>query len=549
MAKESPCSSEPLSTSMEHVLLLSSLPTVKEQLKACCKPTYQIRKLKNKGAILVLIWNFLVMNLFYYLSTHVTDQRPHYITWGITLPIAGWLADVHLGRYKVIRWSMWIMWAGSILATTSSVVAQLVGNYSNICNRVTLALLILTSIGFGGCQANIIQFGIDQLHDASTTEITSFISWYTWTCVSGGIAIDYAYKCAPEEYHILGQFVVCICLTIMLSLSLLFGDQLVKEPVTQNPFKLVYNVIQYAIKNARPKRRSAFTYCEDDLPSRIDFGKAKYGGPFTTEQVEDVKTFLRLLTVVFVGCTLPSVVGIVSDLRNQVIKLFTHSNQLDTPTIDCYLGKFYANTLFFSAAVLIPLYEFVFYPVLRKYFSWVKSYWKFSLGVALQLARVITLMAFELIARHTYLEHHGSIQCIFAEKDGVLSTSFNIKWMILPNVLNSLSVVILGIGGIEFICAQTPYSMKGLMFGVVYGSVAVFAVIGYGIAQPFTKQLSIWGTGMVSCGFWYLMLIASFLVFDSAVLSVLGKLYKKRKREDVLPNEQIFAERYYSRQY
>ena len=48
---ESPCSSDPQSTSMEHVLLLSSLPTVKEQLKACCRPTYQIRKLpKEQGS-------------------------------------------------------------------------------------------------------------------------------------------------------------------------------------------------------------------------------------------------------------------------------------------------------------------------------------------------------------------------------------------------------------------------------------------------------------------------------------------------------------------
>jgi hypothetical protein len=25
------------------------------------------------------------------------------------------------------------------------------------------------------------------------------------------------------------------------------------------------------------------SYCEDELPSRIDFGKNKYGRPFTTE--------------------------------------------------------------------------------------------------------------------------------------------------------------------------------------------------------------------------------------------------------------------------
>ena len=47
------------------------------------------------------------------------------------------------------------------------------------------------------------------------------------------------------------------------------------------------NIVQH------PRQRSAFTYCEDTIPSRIDFGKSKYGGPFTTEQVEDVKTLLR----------------------------------------------------------------------------------------------------------------------------------------------------------------------------------------------------------------------------------------------------------------
>lgn len=88
--------------------------------------------------------------------------------------------------------------------------------------------------------------------------------------------------------------------------------------------------------------------------------------------------------------------------------------------------------------------------------------------------------------------------------------------------------------------------MKGLMFGAVYGSVAIFALIGYGLAQPLILLPSIsstWGTRMFSCGFWYLVLISSFLilVFDSAILAVLGKLYKNRKREDILPNEQIFT--------
>ena len=46
------------------------------------------------------------------------------------------------------------------------------------------------------------------------------------------------------------------------------------------------------------------TACEDDLPSRMDFGKIKYGGPFTTEQVEDVKTLFRTSLVVLMGSAL-----------------------------------------------------------------------------------------------------------------------------------------------------------------------------------------------------------------------------------------------------
>ena len=56
-------------------------------------------------------------------------------------------------------------------------------------------------------------------------------------------------------------------------------------------------MLKYAWQHKCPERRSAFTYWEEDIPPRIDLGKSKYGGPFTTEEVEDVKTFLTLLLV------------------------------------------------------------------------------------------------------------------------------------------------------------------------------------------------------------------------------------------------------------
>ena len=41
------------------------------------------------------------------------------------------------------------------------------------------------------------------------------------------------------------------------------------------------------------------TYCEDDIPTGLDLGKCKYGGPYTTEQVKDVKAFYGILKILF----------------------------------------------------------------------------------------------------------------------------------------------------------------------------------------------------------------------------------------------------------
>ena len=156
-------------------------------------------------------------------------------------------------------------------------------------------------------------------------------------------------------------------------------------------------------------------------------------------------------------------------------------------------------------------------------------------------------MALILKARHTFMEHsdyNSTVQYIFQEDNKELS--FDSKWMILPKFLKSLSVVALYLGAAEFMCAQTPYYMRGLMFGVAYDSGSLFALIGYGITEPFRRKYIIWGTGMISCEFWYLLLNILFLGIVGTLFVILGKFYTRRKREDVLPNEHIFAERYYA---
>ena len=530
-------------TSMEQVLLLNSTFTIRE--KYCKLHVYKMRTFKNKGAVLLLIWNILVMNLLHFLLAGVYFK----LSLLFIVLFAGWLADVYFGRYRVIRWSMWIMWIGSMLAAASSVVAQLVDSYARISKKVTAAIISIQAIGFAGYQANILQFGIDQFPDASTNAIKSFIIWFVWTYFIGGIASHYIYECVGKDYFIVGKCFICSCLTVVLVSLFLLKGLLIKEPVVQNPYKLTYKVIKYAIKHKHPQYRSAFTYCEHELPPRIDFGKSKYGGPFTTEQVEDVKTFLRVLAVVVFSSILPGIALIVFTLSDKIISLVSQQGNTSSVTV-CFVGAVNIHLIFYSGIALIPLHEFLVYPLMHNYFHWMKSYCKFLFGVLLQMARIVALMLIEFKARDLYIKHYGSnatMQCIFLEKDGILSSSFDIRWMAIPNILNSISFILLGIGVCEFISAQTPYSMRGLIFGATYGSFAIYCLIGYGISTLFTRRLIDWGTGVINCGFWYLLLMVLLMMIHSAVLLILIRHYKRRKREDVLPNEHIFAERYYDR--
>ena len=61
-------------------------------------------------------------------------------------------------------------------------------------------------------------------------------------------------------------------------------------PQLSNPIKQIAQVLNYVCKHTVPERRSALTYWEEDYPSRLLMGKSKHGGPFTVEEVEDVKT-------------------------------------------------------------------------------------------------------------------------------------------------------------------------------------------------------------------------------------------------------------------
>jgi len=213
-----------------------------------------MRAIKNKAAVLVLLWTFLPFATYFgvlTLSHFLQVSLSLIIISTVSLPIVGCLSDVCFGRYKTIRFSLRMLWVSLIAFNVFLIIKQYTAS-EHETTKLIVAYIIggCVAISICGILANTLQFGIDQLTDASSSDICSYISWYIWTiavaCTLDSIT-DYCF-CGAYN-HVIGFFFLPLLSTGMIISDIYFNKWLVKEPATSNPFKLIFQVLRYAVKN------------------------------------------------------------------------------------------------------------------------------------------------------------------------------------------------------------------------------------------------------------------------------------------------------------
>ena len=200
-----------------------------------------------------------------------------------------------------------------------------------------------------------------------------------------------------------------------------------------------------------------------------------------------------------------------------------------------------------AMALLIPLHKLIIYRTTQRCFpsESIKIYQKFLLGVAIQIANTILLLVFDIIARRANFEHYRNVsRCIFDHNQHGLGSSFNHNWVAITRVLDSISLTLFCISAVEFFASQTPYLMRGLIFGVGYGNMHVH-IHYYWVWYLLAIHSSFDNLGHRYLQLWILVSTLS-ATNDGGLLLAVVRWYKNRKSEDVLPNEHIFAERYYA---
>ena len=223
----------------------------------------------------------------------------------VSAPISGWLADAKFGNYKVFRVGVVLMFMSAVINCFFLILEAMVLRSDYVLERIQLlAVGSLFAVSFFACMVTAMPLGLDQMPDASSSSITSFIAWFVFTFFISMFfnkliksINNLSFISERNLYLIYAIFSTFLMSVVWISTFVCSPKWLIIEPKSSQSLKTIYQVLKFAAKHKSPLNRSAFTYWEEDIPSRMDLGKSKYGGPFTTEQVENVKTILRLIAI------------------------------------------------------------------------------------------------------------------------------------------------------------------------------------------------------------------------------------------------------------
>ena len=507
----------------------------------------------------MLLWTF---SSFTVLNYSEDDYSAFYFTVSIiSFPIAGLLADVFLSRYKVISYSLRLLCACTIVY---DLLVNIEG-YVHVSHYYVLKLVvgILTTVALSGVLTNVVSLGIDQQIDAPSSELCSFISWTSWTFFLGNSLIIVPRNIVRDDnnMHAVWTLILPILSTLSVVCDILLNHWLLKEPTSKSSLKLIYQVLKYAVKNKRPRLRSAFTYWEDKPFSRIDLGKSKYGGPFTTEQVEDVKTFFRIHWVTTASSLTAFVVGVQMIVLYHGIYHHRYNNYSDSSTSGSYAGLV-GHFSSLAVVILVPVMELLVCPFLRILSrarctsgkqlapeiilqklnpSRISIMQKIMIGMFFLLAVICFNLGSEVVGLRQNLNY--TVACIVHFKQNHV-LQINYMWLLIPQIFTGISNYLLIKGLIEFVSAQSPYSMRGLLFGIIFYA----CILPFSLSSLLLDYLGkVVSDGSKYCSMWFYCGQMAVTLLLVGVWVIVRKCYTPRRRDEDLHNRQMFAENYYEK--
>ena len=484
-----------------------------------CLSFFRLLLIHSKGAVLVLFWDLLIAIAQYnVLSSSMIDHangRKVEIGLAFTFIVAGYLGDFLISRHRLILaglYSSFVLLIFLLLMVSLQLMSLMSTGYPLLIYKILCFTLFIT---VGAVRVNLLPFNIDQLIGSSSDELTAIIHWHNLGPLLSPFIIINADSFLLMQIFWLGTIIVCVA-AVLVSHGL-FNHCLETTPVnTVNPVKLIVRVLCYARKHKYPENRSALTYWEEEAPSRLDLGKDKYGGPFTEEEVEDVKTVLRLLPLVFIF-----------GLSGGLYGLYTVS--MSSMVYGCSEGQ--------KVWVIVYVFLLIFMLLISRqsYFrKYIPSMLK-RIGMGLTLIVLVNILytVLAIIGNYQFGEIFHCLT-VFAKESLITKPQ---KWLYFDEVILAIFWYINNVVAVEFILAQCPKSMRGTLIGLWLCLRILRSDLNFIIFLPFLQFMGL--DFPLGRGFYFLLTLAVLSFLGLVLFIFLAKRYKLRVREVEIPINRI----------
>ena len=196
-----------------------------------------------------------------------------------------------------------------------------------------------------------------------------------------------------------------------------------------------------------------------------------------------------------------------------------------------------------STVILFPTYIWITFSLLRKRMP--KLLVRLGIGISFCLTGVIDLLITDTVGHSMNVDSFNNVsQCVFqvtlSNKRSSTYPTLNMHWGVLipPSLLLGIGPLLVIATTLEFISAQSPQSMKGLLVGVFFAIRGLFQflnsiiIIPLSLKQPWASRKMIEHPPVTNCGFVYLLLTSVTGLIGLILFSVAAKRYKYRTRDE-----------------
>ena len=461
-------------------------------------------------------------------------------------PLPGILADKYFGRPKVLSFSFLLCFLGSCVQSLFHTLFELDihGIYIDrgLYYTIHFPVVIILILGSSGVAALLLPYGVDQMEEAGEGIMKPYFYWFFWF-INFGSLLSFGHYLAytpKDSFYLLSSSYLATIASFLAVVTFKFSrsfDVLHRGPNIGTPLRKIYNVTKSSLR--------IFYYRRDEINeyesiALLDYAKLQHYGRARFEDVEDVKTFYRIVIV------LASLFGYFSLYHLQTHMYILQAEELIRDTSSYSSSLAIGLTDSFIVILVVP---FVLLISRSSRFYFFKILYRVELGICLAL---LSVLCANVVGISMYLRGDADKQCVhLGEPTANCLMTVLLLAMLPQTVLMSLSQIFAIVGAYEFVYAQSPGDMKGFTFGILntvngvnsYTPTLVRYIMLAASHCPQTHnqtlQCSSCTVADKYCYFYknndfvYFLLFALFALFYTFYFLFVAMKYKRRERQQI----------------